>query len=861
MAEGTTVGKISLGVEFEGLDEKIKALSKDLSNKLGNIAGIDFDKVSESLEKSLKSVADSFQTNMEKVSMNISRTLTDALDAVKKKAESIEISMPKVNENTLPLSENLSTPSNRSNAPPSVAPSRTKTDALLTAQANLEIVSRQMDILASKADTARDKVKQIEAEIKRLSTPSGNPVEDSINTDALARLKTELESANSVLDGHVLKVDKAAAQYQLLEDSIKRIEADQIEKARLNTERLAEQASNAADKLKKANQESKELGANTNTLGKISDGVSNKFDKMGKMITSALKRVLIMATLYKIIRGFMSYMGEALKTNDQFSASLAQIKSNLQVAFIPIFNAVLPAINALMSALAKITGYIAAFLSLITGKTFKQSADAAKALNKQKDAIAGVGGAAKKAKKEADLMLAGFDEINNIATPKADEAGGGGGASASTPIIEPPDISSFEEKINKFADKAKEILKNIWDSEPVQAFAGAVESRFNFLKNFAKETFTNIKDHAVGTFNKIAPDLQGGMDNLSALLTSVFTDYSEFLDEWGPTFTDKVNGILSSLWEDVIDPVATIIAGIWNDLTSDIKDLWDKKGKATLDNIGEFINSTLDLFQSLWDNIIAPIVEPLLDEFQNLWDDHLRDTLKNVWDFIIELYNAAMDIYNDFVVPVIKFLSEKLKPVVETVFQGIARFLKTTVGGMLDVLDGIITTLKGIVNFVAGVFTGDWKRAWEGLKTVFKGVFDSLKAIALTPINLIINALNTMIRGLNKINIKFPDWVPGLGGKNLGFNIPTIPQLAKGGIVEQPTLAMIGENRKKEAVVPLERNTEWMDTLASKIVAATSGLNQGGSGDIVIQLDGEVISRSTLNRINQNRRMKGEPVL
>ena len=864
MAEGTAVGKISLGIEFEGVDEKLKSLSKDLSNKLGNMSGIDFDKVTETLDKSLKSVTENFQTSMEKASQNISRTLSDALDAVKKKVDSIEISIPKVNEQSLPSSETVASPANRSNAPPSVAPSRTKTDALLTAQSNLQLVARQMDMLAEKADTAREKVKQIEAEIKKMSTPSGNPIEDSINADAITRLKAELEKANGALDGHVLKVDKAAAQYSLLEDSIKKIQADQIEKANQNTQKLADQAKKAADKLKKANDESKKLGENTSTLGKVSDGVSNKFNKMGKMINQALKRVLIMATLYKVIRGFMNYMNSALKTNEQFNASLAQIKSNLQVAFMPIFQAILPAINALMSGLARVTSYLAAFMSAIFGKSFKKSADAANALNKQKDAIAGVGGAAKKAKREADLMLAGFDEITNLSSPKADDSGGGGGGGGSAPIIEPPDIADIEGKIDKLIKKVKEKLKNIWDSEPVQAFVGAFESRLNFLKNFAQTTFNNIKDHAVQTFNKIAPDVQGGLDNLSYLFTDVFNTYSAFIDEWGPTFTEKVNGIITSIWQDIIDPAATIISGIFYDLTTDIKDLWDTHGKETLDNIGEFINSTLDLFQSLWDNIIAPIIEPLLDEFQNLWDDHLRDTLKNVWDFIIELYNAAMDIYNEFVVPVITVLTKVLKPIVESVFSGIARFLKITIGGMLDVFNGIITTLKGIVNFIAGVFTGDWERAWEGLKTIFKGVFDSLEAIALTPINLIINAVNTLIGGLNKFKIDIPQWVAdlaGVKGGSIGFNIPKIPELAKGGIIDQPTLAMIGETRRKEAVLPLEGpNMGWVKDIARELVAEMGG-GSGGSGDIIIQLDGEVIGRASKNHINKERRMKGEPVI
>lgn len=859
MAEGTSVGKISLGVEFEGLDEKLKALSKDLSSRLGDLSGVDFDKVTDTLEKSLKSVTESFQTNMEKVSKNISRTLTDALDAVKKKAESIEISVPKVKEEVLPQAENLVSPANRSNAPPSISPSRTKTDSLLTAQSNLNIVSRQMDMLANKADQAREKVRQIEMEMQKLSSPSGNAIEDSINTQGIERLRAELDKATQAYDNHVLKVDKAAEQYHLLEDSIARIEAERLDKAKKETEKLAKEAEKAADNIKKASENTEKLSKNTTSLGKVSNKVGGQFGKMGKMINSALKRVLIMATLYKVIRGFMSYMNSALQTNDQFSSSLAQVKSNLKVAFIPIYEAILPAINVLMAALAKATAYLAAFLSAIFGKTFAQSAKSAKALDKQKDAIAGVGGAASKAKKEADLMLAGFDEINNLAKPSADA--GGGGASGSAPIIEPPDIGEIEGRLNRLFESTKKMFGKIWESAPAQAFVDAMISRFNFFKGFAATTFENVRGLAVETFNKIAPDASEGLDNLSSLFTSVFTSYSTFIDTWGPTFTEKVNGVITSIWRDVIEPAAEIITRIWKDLTGEIKDLWEEKGEKTLENIGEFVNTTIDLIQSLWDNIIAPIIEPLLNTFAELWDTHLKDTIRNVWDFIVDLYNAAMDIYNDFIGPVIDYFAKEFKPVIESVMEGVAGFLSTTVGGILDTLNGIIDALSGIIEFIAGVFTGDWDRAWEGVKSIFKGVWDSLYAIVKTPINLIINAINTMIKGLNKINIKFPDWVPGLGGKGLGFNLPEIPALAKGGIVDQPTLAMIGETRRKEAVLPLEGpNMGWMKEMAKELVAEM-GMNSSGGGDIILHIDGKEVTRVAKDGINKERRMQGLPAI
>ena len=95
------------------------------------------------------------------------------------------------------------------------------------------------------------------------------------------------------------------------------------------------------------------------------------------------------------------------------------------------------------------------------------------------------------------------------------------------------------------------------------------------------------------------------------------------------------------------------------------------------------------------------------------------------------------------------------------------------------------------------------------------------------PLNAVISLINAAIGGLNKISVDVPDWIPGLGGKTFGFNIPKIPYLAQGGIIDSPTLAMMGEQGKSEAVVPLERNLGWRDAIANKVVEKLGGTGGG----------------------------------
>lgn len=128
--------------------------------------------------------------------------------------------------------------------------------------------------------------------------------------------------------------------------------------------------------------------------------------------------------------------------------------------------------------------------------------------------------------------------------------------------------------------------------------------------------------------------------------------------------------------------------------------------------------------------------------------------------------------------------------------------LNSFMATLQNVWNAIYTILGGIITFVTGVFSGNWKQAWEGIKQIFKGVFESLVAIAKAPLNAIIGlingvigGINSMINGLNSISVDVPDGVPGVGGMHLGFDIPnlgTLPYLAKGGTVLSGS-AIVGE--------------------------------------------------------------------
>ena len=128
-------------------------------------------------------------------------------------------------------------------------------------------------------------------------------------------------------------------------------------------------------------------------------------------------------------------------------------------------------------------------------------------------------------------------------------------------------------------------------------------------------------------------------------------------------------------------------------------------------------------------------------------------------------------------------------------------FLSSTVVGIMgtifgvisDVVSGVFKVLKGLINFITGIFTGDWKKAWQGVVDIFTGIWDAIVGVFKGIINVIIDVLNGFISGLNKISFDVPDWVPVIGGKKFGFDIPKIKKFENGGVLRKETVGVLAE--------------------------------------------------------------------
>lgn len=371
----------------------------------------------------------------------------------------------------------------------------------------------------------------------------------------------------------------------------------------------------------------------------------------------------------------------------------------------------------------------------------------------------------------------------------------------------------------------------------------------NTLNSFVNDTLAPIFSYIINDF--LAPLGVAFREYILPVLAELFIGIGNILDD----ILKFLQSTLDNAW-NIVKPGLDLIKNIVVDVLAIIKDLWDKHGETLINNVRNFIKGVQDTFQLIWDNIINPIIQPALEMLTWLWEKHLKELVEEVGNFIMKLVNGALEIYNGFIKPIIDWLVVTFGPTVASVINLVIDVFGSMVGGIADIAKGLFKTLGGIVDFIVGIFTGNWKKAWEGVKSIFGGIFDSLLGLVKVPLNYIIDAVNFVIRGLNKIKISTPDWVPGIGGKSFGINIAQIPKLARGGIIDSPTLAMVGE-AGKEAVMPLENNTGWIDDLASKI----NSRNQGGANGpvtIILKIGNTELGRVIIDSLNDYARQHGE---
>lgn len=174
-----------------------------------------------------------------------------------------------------------------------------------------------------------------------------------------------------------------------------------------------------------------------------------------------------------------------------------------------------------------------------------------------------------------------------------------------------------------------------------------------------------------------------------------------------------------------------------------------------------------------WDRI-APILQKIGQRFADFW----------------KTVQPQLEPFINLVKEVASYLKETLEPVFEIVWKAAGDYVVKFFDDVSAIIDGVLGVFEGVITFLTGVFQGNWEKAWNGIVQAVGSIFGTLESLVKTPLNAVINLVNKAIGAINKISVDLPSAV---GGGHIGFNIPTIPTLAKGTDYWQGGIVQISE--------------------------------------------------------------------
>ena len=311
----------------------------------------------------------------------------------------------------------------------------------------------------------------------------------------------------------------------------------------------------------------------------------------------------------------------------------------------------------------------------------------------------------------------------------------GGIASAALPVVAViGSIVAAVSILGDHLDDIRGIIGNVFGENGVAVFEG-------FLN-----TITTVKDRIVGIFSP---------ENLASVRTAIVGMFGE---NAGTGFDNIV-----SIGQSVIGVFQQIV----NFGTQTVKPMFEK--------VFGWVSTTLlpGLLNAF--NAIAPQIGPLVT--------NIGTAVMNVATLIGNAIQTILPVIENIVMVLVNVVATVAPPIIAAVSQIFANIsnVVTSVQGIFD----------GLIQFITGVFTGNWAQAWEGVKSIFSNAFSALVELCKVPINAVIGVINGAIRGINSIvggGVTIPDWLPG-GGGTFSLHLNEIPMLAKGGFTDGVSIA------------------------------------------------------------------------
>lgn len=518
-------------------------------------------------------------------------------------------------------------------------------------------------------------------------------------------------------------------------------------------------------------------------------------------------------------------------------------------------------------------------------------------------ATSAVGKLAKKLKELGDIFKGGFFEGLGDYKPMLNEliSDLGNIKKYLTDIFTDPDVqkaaSEFSKKVVKNLGKIAGSIAKV-GLTLATALVGGIESYLSKnverIKKFIIKMFDvsgEIADE-IGDLSTVFADIfsvfggQTAQNIIGSVIQIISDTVMTAMTLTGQMIRDSINLLLVPLQENAelikqtientlqpIETVITAIADAWQIAMDELIAMYDAHIKPFFDSLANGLSEILTVFLDAYNGYIVPVLDQLAAKISDIMAGPVGDVIHNAIELIGKIVDMLKLLWESVLVPLVKFIIGNVAPQIASALSIVGNVFLELFASVAEVVAGILKALGGVIDFIVGVFTGDWKRAWEGIKNIFKGVFEALVGIAKVPINGVIALINGMIRGiiagvnaaigvLNHLKIKVPNWVPKIGGSTWGFTIPTmtapqIPYLAKGTVVPRNAgefAAILGDNKREtEVVSPLSTMKQaMMDALRE------SGNNGRNSPQyITLNIDGHEFIRWLRDQNGQYRNRTG----
>lgn len=342
------------------------------------------------------------------------------------------------------------------------------------------------------------------------------------------------------------------------------------------------------------------------------------------------------------------------------------------------------------------------------------------------------------------------------------------------------------------------------------------------------------------------------------IISDTFNIATENLASWAEDNSETIVNTFNNI-QDTLSQSMTFIGTVFGDIGNIISQWWNGEGAEIFDNMCEMFTNVGTTLMNVYNEWIKPAIDFIFDILVSAWNDALKPIFEKIVSFSGKLCDCVATIWNNFLSPFVNWIIKILKPHITTAFNAVKGVFETVFGIIGDVIGGLLEALGGLLDFITGVFSGDWEKAWNGIKSYMSGTWDMIWGVIKGTINLIIDGINTLwsgiflaVKGMIDCIGNVSGAIGDLFGQDWHFstpeNPPLIPKLATGTVIPAnygEFTAILGDNKREpEIVSPLSTMKQ-----AIKEAMAEQGGNGGtNSIHLTINLDGNVIFKDIVKR-------------